>query len=191
MSYAVAAIVVGLLELFFGRVLFWLFVGIGGFLIGWFLIPYFFPSVTGWLHMVAGVALGLIFALLAIVFLRVMVAIAGFFVFGGAAVLVGRDLGATLTTGSPAYWIVYVVAGVIGAIILFALLDWALVVLTSLAGAGSVSRGIFYFVHGPRWAEWVLFAVLFILGVAFQAYRLRGGTPLGRRRYKGIVPTPT
>lgn len=182
MSYAVAAIIIGLIELFFGRSLFWLFVAIAGFGVGWLLIPDLFPTVSGWLRILAGVALGLIFGLLAVVFLRVMVAIAGFFIFGGAAVLVARELGATIESGSGTYWVLYLIVGFIGAIVLFAFLDWALIVLTSLAGAAAVARGIFYLAGGPRWAEWVLFAALAVLGIVFQAWRYAGSAPLGRRR---------
>ena len=39
MAAAIVAILIGLVETFMGRRLFWLFVAIGGFLLGWFLVP--------------------------------------------------------------------------------------------------------------------------------------------------------
>ena len=43
MGIAVAEIIAGLVELLFGRRLFWLFVAAGGFLVGWFLAPAISP----------------------------------------------------------------------------------------------------------------------------------------------------
>jgi hypothetical protein len=177
MTYAVVAIILGLAELFFGRFLFWLFGAIGGFIVGWFLIPEIYPSVTGGLRILAGVGIGVVFGVLAIVYLRLVVAVAGFFVFSGAAVLVGRDAGATLADGSASYWFVYGVSGFVAALLLLALTDWALILLTSLAGAGAVARGAFHLVNGrPGWPQWVLAAVLAIIGIVFQAWRYKVGS---------------
>jgi len=189
---AIAAIVVGLVELFFGRTLFWLFVAIGGFLLGWFLLHDVAPHLAGWERVAAGIGAGIVLALLALVLTRVMVSIGGFFVFSAAAVILGRDLGAKLTAGSTSYWVVYVVAGVIGAVLLFIFLDWALIVFTSVAGAGAVARGIFFLAGGPRWVEYVVFVVLLVLGILFQSRRLRGraahrGRPPRRRGLRAAL----
>ena len=129
---------------------------------------------------------GLAFALLATLFTRTMVAIAGFFVFAGAAVLFLRFLGAGLDDGSVSFWIVYVIGGAVGAALLYRFFDWALVVLTSVAGAWAVAGGIGYFVEGdPGWLQAIIFVVLAVMGVAFQSVGLRTHpdvTRKGRRR---------
>ena len=97
---AVAQIVVGLIEALFGRKLFWLFVAIGGFLIGWFLVPAIYGAVNDgatlelWTRVVIGVTAGLVLGFLAIKFTKFMVSLAGFFIFGTATVLVVRYFGA-------------------------------------------------------------------------------------------------
>lgn len=170
MGAPIAAIVLGFIELLFGRRLFWIFVAIGGFLIGWFLMPEIVPGLATWLRVLIGVVAGVVFGLLSIPFTRVMVAIAGFFVFGGALVMGLRVLGANIATGSALYWTAFVIGGLIGAVFLFFALDWALIVLTSLAGAGAVSRGIVNFVSdSPLWIGVVVFAILAVIGITVQA----------------------
>jgi Domain of unknown function (DUF4203) len=176
MGAAVAGIILGLLELFFGRRLFWIFVAIGGFLIGWFLAPAIWPSLVTWERIVIGLVLGVVFALLSLVFLRVMVALGGFFLFGAAAVVLIRYLGAEATAGSASYWAAYIIGGAAGAVLLFVLLDWALIVLTSLAGAGAVAQGLVYVADtGRRWVEPLLFVILAAIGITFQGWSFARG----------------
>ena len=184
MGVAIAEIIAGFLELLFGRRLFWLFVAIGGFLIGWFLAPAIFHSMVTWERIVIGIVLGLIFALLATWFTRFMVAAAGFFLFGAVAVVLVRYLGAHAPSGSTAFWVAYVIGGLVGAVLLSLFFDWALIILTSVAGAGAAAQGIVHFVTGhPRWLELVLFIVLAVLGFAYQGWSFRGHgrRSLGRR----------
>jgi hypothetical protein len=194
MSYAATAIIVGLIEVSFGRQLFWLFAAIGGFVVGWFTIPEIYPTVTGNLHILAGVGIALVFGLLAHAYRRLMVAIAGFFIFSGAAVLVGRDEGALLANGSASYWFVYGVAGAVSAMLLFSVTDWALIVLSSIAGAGAVAGGAIHLLNDDgRGLKWVVFAVLAIAGIVFQVWRYTGesdASGLARRRRKKVKTTP-
>jgi Domain of unknown function (DUF4203) len=182
---AVAQIVVGLIETLFGRKLFWLFVAIGGFLVGWFLAPAIWTTFheTGalalWVRLVIGLAAAVILGFAAFKFTRIMVALAGFFIFAAAAILAVNYFGGngTLATGTRNYWIVYVVGGVVGAIIMGLLFDWALIVLTSLFGAGATVDGILYFVNRhptaahpapAKWIEGVAAVVLFVIGLTVQ-----------------------
>ncbi len=170
MGAPIAAIVLGFIELLFGRKLFWIFVAIGGFLIGWVLVPEIVPDMATWLRIVIGLVAGVVFALLSIPFTRVMVAVAGFFIFGGALVMTVRVLGPDIASGSAGYWAAFIVGGLIGAALLFIALDWALIVLTSLAGAGAVSRGIVNLAPDQAvWVQVVIFVILAVLGIAVQA----------------------
>jgi hypothetical protein len=186
MAAPIVAIILGAIELLFGRRLFWLFVAIAGFLIGYFLAPAVFHSMTGLVRVLVGIGIGIVFGLLAIFFTRFMVAVAGFFIFGPAVVVLIRDLGANAPDGSTLYWVAYGVGGVIGFILLWAFFDWALIVLTSLAGAGGIVQGIRALTTlSPLW-QIILFAVLAVIGVVVQARsytgrRLANG-PMRRRR---------
>jgi hypothetical protein len=187
MAAAIVAIIIGALELFFGRRLFWLFVAIAGFLIGYFLAPVIFPSMSTLLRVLAGVGIGILFALLALFFTRFMVAVAGFFIFGSAAVVLIRDLGVSAANSSTAYWVAYGIGGVIGFILLWAFFDWALIVLTSVAGAGGIVQGLRELTSLSATWQIVLFVVLAVIGIVVQArsysgHRLANGPMPPRRR---------
>lgn len=175
MGVAIAEIVAGLVELLFGRRLFWVFVAIGGFVVGWFLVPAIFHSLASWERILIGVVLGVLFALLATWFTRFMVSVAGFFLFGAVAVVLVRHLGAHASSGSTAYWVSYLIGGIVGALLLSIFFDWALIVLTSLAGAGATAQGIVHFVtRHPLWLEVILLVVFAACGFAYQAWSFRG-----------------
>ena len=175
MGTAIAEIIAGFAELLFGRKLFWILVGIGGFLIGWFLAPAIWHSLLTWQRVLIGIVLGLGFALLAHWFIRFMVALAGFFSVGTLAVVLVRHLGAHVSSGSVSYFVTFIVGGLVGAVLLGMFFNWALLILTSLVGAGSVAIGIVHFVsHHPHWLEVVLFIILAVLGFAYQARRIVG-----------------
>ncbi len=181
---AVAQIVVGLVETLFGRKLFWLFVAIGGFLIGWFLVPAIYGAVNDgeslelWTRAVIGVVAGLVLGLMAMKFTKLMVALAGFFVFGTATVLIARYFGANVDSGTSNHWIAFICGGVVGSLIMGLLFNWALIVLTSLFGGAATADGIMYFFTPEhptaadpapdRWIELTIMGVLFVIGLIVQ-----------------------
>jgi len=169
----IAQLLIGLLQLLFGRRLFWLFVGVGGFILGWFLVPTLFPGWSNWAQLLASVAVGFIFALLAMALQRVMAAIAGFIVLGVVAVALVQALG--LTDGAGAvYWIAFLLGGVVGAVFVLATFDWALIILSSLGGAALMSGAIAQWTGlEQRWASLLILLGLAVLGIAFQARALR------------------
>lgn len=148
-----------------GRKLFWLFVGAAGFVTGMQLATRFSQSSEG-LAIIIGLVIGLIFALLAIFLQRIAIAIAGFlaggYILTVLAGMLGLDAGAFV-------WIVYVIGGIIGVILVSLLFDWALITLSSLAGASLVVQGLF-----PQSATGgLIFIILFIIGVVIQGSVLR------------------
>lgn len=196
MGTAVAQIVIGLLETLFGRKLFWLFVAIGGFLIGWFVVPAIYGAVNDgaslelWVRVVIGVVAGLVLGSLAMKFTRLMVAIAGFFIFGTATVLIVRYFGGNIPSGSSNHWIAFVCGGVVGSFVMGLLFEWALIVLTSLFGAAATADGIIYFLTPDeptaadpapdRWVELAIMGALFVIGLIVQI-SMRKKKLLGRR----------
>ena len=74
-----------------------------------------------------------------------MVSVAGFFIIGAATVLAVDYFGGDVAQGTRNFWIAFGVGGVVGAIVMGLLFDWALIVLTALFGAGAAVDGIMYF----------------------------------------------
>ncbi len=170
----------GLAVLLFGRQLFWLFVAVSGFVLGVVVTPLLLPGQPDWLILLVALGLGIVGAILAIVLQQVAVMIAGF-IFGGYTLL--SLLAALSVRVSPWEWLVYLIGGMIGAVLVFYLFDPALMVLSALAGATLVTEAVrlstLITLTPP--ADLVLWVVLVIVGIAFQA-GLRLREPPERRR---------
>lgn len=152
----------GTVLLLFGRKLFWLFVGVAGFLAGFDLATRLFANSPEWIAIVVGIVIGLIGALLAVVLQRIAVAIAGFFIGGYIATYLLELLGANL---GNLVWLPYVIGGILGALLAFMMFDWALIILSSLAGATLIVQSF----QLESIMTTILLVVLFIIGVIIQA----------------------
>ena len=148
-----------------GRKLFWLFVGALGFITGMQLTARFWHGPEG-LAIVAGLVIGLIFAGLAVFLQTIAIGIAGF-VSGGYILSMLADMLGLQTSGAS--WLVYIVGGIIGVILVSYLFDWAVITLSSLAGASLLVQAFL----AERATGGLIFFILFIAGVAIQGSMLR------------------
>jgi hypothetical protein len=162
-------LIAGAALLLAGRRLFWLFVGLVGFLTvyRWF-EPYgAAPNV----RLVVAVLAGLVGIVLAIFLQKVAVALAGFFVGGW---FVAQLLGLNMAHPGGMNLLIFAVAGILAAILAVKLFDVALVILSSLAGAGMIVDAL----HPVPNLRQILILVLFVVGMAVQL----GLTARRRRR---------
>jgi hypothetical protein len=155
-------ILAGLAVLFFGRRLFWLFVGCVGFIVGFELAGDMLLGQPAWVILVIALGVGVLGAIASIFLQRVFVVVAGFFAGGYCLFTFAPTV--VHSNGQIVQWIAFAVGGLLGAILAAALLDPALIVLSSLAGATVVSQNV---PLGPP-ARTVLFIVLLVLGIAVQ-----------------------
>ena len=154
-------VLAGGLLLVLGRKLFWLYIAILGFVVGLMVASRLFQVQQEWLQLVIGIAFGIVGALLATFFQRFAIAAAGFL--GGA--YIATSLAASLgQNGAALTWVLFFVGGFIGAILMAMLFDWALIILSSLAGALLVIEG--FNLTGP--IGWLIAIGLFILGIVIQ-----------------------
>jgi hypothetical protein len=165
-------IVVGLLQLFLGRRLFWLFVGLSGFLLGFTLAARLLPDQSSLIQLLIGVLLGLVFGGLAIALQRLMASVAGFIALGG----VGSLLASAAGLGDPAPLIGFIILGLIGAYVIFAYYDWGLITISALNGASAFLSGLSMLIGFPLWVALLLGVGLAIVGVIFQGRDYRGRT---------------
>ena len=77
--------------------------------------------------------------------------------------------------GTRLPWLVYVIGGMIGAVSLLLIFDWALIFLSSLLGAVLIVHAVHL---SPQVVRWLLIA-LATVGILFQARLLRGGGSSG------------
>lgn len=161
--------ILGAFVMFFGRRLFWIAIGVLGFLIGAQLAGQLMAEAQVAIQLLAALAAGVIGALLAIVFQRVAFAIGGFLAGAYLAHGIVVSMG-----GNPDFqWIWFAIGGAAGAVIAAFLMDWAIIVLTSLAGAEAIVNTL----DLPGGVTGLLFVVLAVLGMAVQAWQF---SPLKR-----------
>ncbi len=163
---ALLNLVIGAILLVAGRKLFWLLVAGIGFVIGVMLATRFFNG-NELTMILAGLVLGAIFALLAIFLESVAIGIAGFL--GGGYVLLSIAGILGLDRGGIGSWIIFAVGGIIGIILVALLFSWALITISSLAGASMVVAAF----GMTAAAAGTVFLVLVIAGVLIQGTALR------------------
>lgn len=164
-------ILVGAALLFFGRRAFWLFVAGAGFVAGLSLANNILevPESVG---LIIGIAIGLLAALLAVFLQRFAISLAGFLVGGYIAL---QALPMLNLDGGGATWLAFIIGGIIGVFLVGMFLDWALISLSSLAGASLISEAL----NLSSGLGTVVFIILVVIGVVFQGRELRGDS---RRR---------
>jgi len=159
---------VGLLLLLLGRRLYWIFVAGIGFLTGLALAPDLLPGQPEWLILLAALAAAIVGAVLAIVAQRLTIALIGFVAGGGIGLLLLRALGCG---GDAPGWIAYLIAGAVGLVLMLALFEWALILLSSLAGANLIVAGVAARFPLPQGTALLLLVALALIGVVVQARR--------------------
>jgi hypothetical protein len=161
-------LIIGLVLLLFGRHLFWLFVAVAGFVLGVLVAPLLLPGQPDWLILLVALVLGVVGVLLAVVVQQIAIGLAGF-IFGGYALL--SLLAALGLRISPWEWLIYIIGGIIGAVLVLYLFDPALIGLSALVGATLVTEAVRLsgIVTLTPPVDLVLWVVLVIVGIAFQA----------------------
>src|SRR5215471_147635 len=151
-------LLVGVAILLLGRRLFWLFVAAIGFALGAEIAPQIIHQPAPLVTLVIAIALGLLGALLAVAIEVLAIAVSGFLAGGWLAVGIY-----TVFVGHVRnVEIVFVVGGILGAILLLALFDWVLILFSSIVGARLIVMAIAL----SQTSRTVLFILLVIVGIA-------------------------
>lgn len=164
----VVGALIGIVILFFGRKLFWLCVAAVGFLAGIELAPHLVTQPSPLLELAIALVLGLIGALLAFVLQKIAVAVLGFLAGGKLASAIAAAFFVHYSQYSA---VIFVLGGIVGAMLLLFLFDWALIVVSSLIGAHLIQNAI---VLPPSGAT-IVFIGLAVVGIVVQAASFRRG----------------
>jgi hypothetical protein len=162
----VISALIGVVILFFGRKLFWLCVAAVGFAAGVELAPHLVQEPTPILALSVAIVLGFVGALIAMFLQKIAIAIVGFLAGGKLAVAIVATF---VAQQSVHVWLVFVIGGIVGAILLLSLFDLALIFISSVIGAYLIGR----IISLPPTGGAVLFALLVIVGVLVQAASFR------------------
>lgn len=159
------ALIAGGLLLFFGKRLFWLAAALVAFLFGWQL----FGDLLGpmW-SLVVAVVLGILFAWLAIKFIKITVYMVGFLAGAAALPFLAGTFGVDMSG-----LVLAIIGGAIGLILVAVAFDWGLILITAWAGASAVTFALQNWVSMSDTFSTVVFLVLMIVGVFWQASQKR------------------
>ncbi len=159
-------ILLGAILLILGRRLFWLLVGVVGFILGLNLVPLLLTDQTAGTILILALLAGLVGSVLAVFLQRIMVALAGFLAAG--YILIQLLAYFQIDLGGIA-WLVFLLGGAFGAVLASVTFDWALVILSSLTGAALLVDGMTRLVPGfEATLSGLMILVLFIVGIAIQ-----------------------
>jgi hypothetical protein len=160
MEFQLFHILAGILLLFVGRRLFWLFVGLLGFVAGITFATQYFSNQPSWMLLAIALICGLVGILLAVFLQKLAIAIGGFLAGGLFLQSFVQALGWNIAPLIP-----FIAGGILGAILLLAVFDWALIFLSSITGAILISRALP--LQSPL--DLITFVVLLVIGIFVQA----------------------
>jgi hypothetical protein len=165
-SATIVGVVIGVVILFFGRKLFWLCVAAVGFAVGLEIAPLLVNEASSLLALVIALVFGILGALLALFIQKVAIAVLGFLAGGKLATAIAA---AFFVQHAQYSTIIFVIGGIIGAILLMAVFGWALIVVSSFIGAYLIQSAIVL----PPTGLTLVFIGLAILGIFVQAVSFR------------------
>jgi len=158
--------VLGFLLLVTGRKLYWLFVGVVGFVLGVYLASITFTAESDIVLIVIALIGGIISMILAFYAQRLAIAIAGFFA-GGLILQNISIMVSNFNLGMPD-WLLFLLGGIVGIVLILVLFDWALVILSASLGA-YLLVALFKM---DSFMSLIAFTFLFLVGVFVQSRSL-------------------
>ena len=156
------SMILGILLLFLGRRLFWLFVGVAGFIAGLTLAPQLISGQSELTILLIAIIAGIIGAFLAIMLEGLAILIAGFLAGGYLLTTLVVAIGFSI---SAEPLVIYIIGGIVGLLLVAVFFDWAIIILSALLGAGLLMP----FLHITSTFYWLVFIGLVVVGIAVQA----------------------
>jgi hypothetical protein len=168
-SVAIVGVLIGVVILFFGRKLFWLCIAAVGFAVGVQIAPQLVNEPSSLLALLVALLFGVLGALLALFLQKIAIAVLGFLAGGKLASAIAAAFFVHYAQYST---VIFIIGGVIGAILLLAMFDWALIVVSSFLGAYLIESAIVL----PPTGSTLVFVGLAIIGILVQAASFRRST---------------
>jgi hypothetical protein len=165
---SVVRLLMGTLLLFYGRTMYWAFVAVAGFLVGFELAAEFLADQAEGVRILVALLAGVLGAVLGMLAQRAAFAIGGLFAGGYLALGLAH---AADVPGEPLVW--FVIGAILGAIVAALIVDWAIITLSSLVGAAAIVSEL----HLSDFIATLLFVALSATGIIIQGRRLRNLAP--------------
>lgn len=164
-------ILLGALLLFFGRKVFWLFVGAVAFMAVMTIAPRYVHHHESLVFYIA-FGVGVVAAGAGFFLQKIAIRLAGFLAGGFVFFNVWQKFA---SVDSLPWWLPFVIGGILGAVLLSFLIEWALIVLSSVTGA-------FLILQNPNLSSNLyigLIVILAVIGIVAQAKMKRGKSKSG------------
>jgi hypothetical protein len=162
-------LIFGFILLFAGRTMFWLCVGIVGFLLGVQSTAYLGLTTNGPTALLISLGCGLLGIVLAVAFEWFMV-VFGVGFLGGGYLLMSIF---PSVAGQESYsWLIFVAGGIVGMCLMIIIFDWTLIMISSLLGATLIVNAF----HGTVGFREFLFVSSMVVGILVQYFTLRALT---------------
>jgi len=155
-------LLVGIVLLIAGRKLFWLFVGLVGFIWGIHAATHFFPGRPEWMVLAIALTAGVLGALIALFLQWLAIGVAGF---SAGAYIVASLLRVWGHGTGGLGWFFILIGGIVGLVLIIALFGWTVIILSSLAGAALITETV----HMDHGFTVLLFIVLVVAGMIVQS----------------------
>jgi LmbE family N-acetylglucosaminyl deacetylase len=183
----IAQILIGIVTIFYGRRLYWLWIGFEAFLLGERLASFALFRSTDLLRFSAAALIGLLFALLALRFRRHVLALGGFLSAGVLALIVtGRFL--PIVPGGMAL-AALVIAGTLGGLFVWRNPDLGTIILSAVTGTLAAMTIVRRFTGSNLILEPLAFVIIAGLGIWFQMHQWRqSGSPDTMKKNPHLLP---
>jgi hypothetical protein len=166
---SLVALTLGIISLFFGRKLFWVFAALIGLSVGLIVGAQVLQGQSVLIRTIVAIAIATICALLAFYAEKIMIILAGFFGLGVLGYLIANLFNLPVLF----QWIFFIGLGVLGAILISRYMEWAIVVFSSVVGAIMTGAGLGGFTHFNFFVDLLIFLGLLAAGILFQSRDLR------------------
>jgi len=166
---SLVALIFGILSLFFGRKLFWVFAALIGFSVGLILGAQVLQGQSILIRILAPIAIAALCAVLALYAEKTMIILAGFFGLGVFGYLIAN----LFNLPTLFHWIFLIGLGILGATLISRYMEWAIVIISSLIGSIMAGAGLGGLTHFNFLIDMLIFLGLLAAGILFQSRDLK------------------
>lgn len=159
-------LVLGIILLTTGKRLYWLFVAVVGFVIGMMVATTYVQLTPPWLVYLVAIGVGVVGAVIATFLQKLAIAIVGFIVGGAGAMYLTGLFG---VTSQATNYMVFIIGGIVGLLLVASMFNWALYILSSWAGSTLATQAVTKGISVNSQVGLIIFFGLFVLGMIIQA----------------------
>jgi hypothetical protein len=166
---SLVALILGIISLFFGRKLFWVFAALIGLSVGLIVGVQLLQNQAMIVRVLVAIFIAAICCVLAIYAEKIMIVLAGFFGLGVFGYLIAN----LFHLPALFHWILFIGFGILGAILISRYMEWAIVIISCAVGAIMAGVGLGGLTHFNFFIDLLIFLVLLAAGILFQSRDLK------------------